>query len=44
VQIAAIALLIAPHPPAWEGPVQGLFWGAVALTLASGLVYLWPRS
>ncbi len=42
VQIAAIALLIAPHPTAWEGLVQGLFWGAVALTLGSGLIYLWP--
>ncbi|MFM7529289.1 MAG: CDP-diacylglycerol--glycerol-3-phosphate 3-phosphatidyltransferase [Nodosilinea sp.] len=44
VQIAAIALLIAPHPAAWEGLTQGLFWGAVGLTLASGLIYLWPHS
>jgi CDP-diacylglycerol--glycerol-3-phosphate 3-phosphatidyltransferase len=43
VQIAAIALLIAPHPLAWDLPAQGLFWLAVALTLISGLVYLWPQ-
>jgi CDP-diacylglycerol--glycerol-3-phosphate 3-phosphatidyltransferase len=43
VQIVAIALLIAPLPPAWDTPGQILFWIAVALTLASGLVYLWPQ-
>ena len=43
VQIGAIALLIAPLPPAWDTPGQILFWIAVALTLASGLVYLWPQ-
>ncbi|MGB3201870.1 MAG: CDP-diacylglycerol--glycerol-3-phosphate 3-phosphatidyltransferase [Nodosilinea sp.] len=43
VQIAAIALLIAPHPPALDLLAQGLFWLAVALTLISGLVYLWPQ-
>jgi CDP-diacylglycerol---glycerol-3-phosphate 3-phosphatidyltransferase len=43
VQIAAIALLITPHPPAWELPAQALFWLAVALTLGSGLLYLWPQ-
>ncbi|PZO42797.1 MAG: CDP-diacylglycerol--glycerol-3-phosphate 3-phosphatidyltransferase [Shackletoniella antarctica] len=43
VQIGAIALLIAPLPPAWDTPAQILFWIAVALTLASGLVYLWPQ-
>lgn len=43
VQIGAIALLIAPLPPAWDNPAQILFWIAVALTLASGLVYLWPQ-
>lgn len=42
VQITAIALLIAPHPAIWGSLVQGLFWGAVVITLASGLVYLWP--
>ncbi|TVP64627.1 MAG: CDP-diacylglycerol--glycerol-3-phosphate 3-phosphatidyltransferase [Leptolyngbya sp. LCM1.Bin17] len=40
VQIAAIALLIAPLPPIWARPSQLLFWLAVALTLGSGLVYL----
>ncbi|WP_017300486.1 CDP-diacylglycerol--glycerol-3-phosphate 3-phosphatidyltransferase [Nodosilinea nodulosa] len=43
VQIAAIALLIAPLPPLWEVPAQVLFWLAVVLTLVSGLVYLWPQ-
>lgn len=43
VQIVAIAILIAPLPPSWDAPAQGLFWLAVALTLGSGLVYLWPQ-
>ncbi|MBD2230269.1 CDP-diacylglycerol--glycerol-3-phosphate 3-phosphatidyltransferase [Phormidium tenue] len=43
VQIVAIALLLAPLPAVWDGPAQILFWVAVALTLASGLVYLWPQ-
>ncbi len=43
VQIGAIALLIAPLPPTWDTPAQTLFWIAVALTLASGLLYLWPQ-
>ena len=42
VQIVAISLLIAPLPSQWE--IAGLvaFWGAVALTLISGLIYLLP--
>jgi CDP-diacylglycerol--glycerol-3-phosphate 3-phosphatidyltransferase len=40
VQIVAIALLIAPLPPAWDLPTQMLFWLAVALTLVSGGIYL----
>ena len=40
VQIVAIALLIAPLPPAWALPTQILFWLAVALTLVSGGIYL----
>ena len=40
VQIAAIALLIAPLPPGWDLPTQSLFWLAVALTLISGGIYL----
>lgn len=43
VQIVAIALLLAPLPAVWDGPAQILFWAAVVLTLASGLVYLWPQ-
>lgn len=43
VQIVAIALLLAPLPAVWDGPAQIFFWAAVALTLASGLVYLWPQ-
>jgi CDP-diacylglycerol--glycerol-3-phosphate 3-phosphatidyltransferase len=43
VQIVAIALLLAPLPAVWHGPAQIFFWAAVVLTLASGLVYLWPQ-
>ncbi|MGF1569049.1 MAG: CDP-diacylglycerol--glycerol-3-phosphate 3-phosphatidyltransferase [Nodosilinea sp.] len=43
VQIAAIALLIAPLPSLWDVPAQVFFWLAVALTLWSGLLYLWPQ-
>jgi len=42
VQMVAIALLMAPLPPNWAGLVQLVFWLAVALTLISGGVYLWP--
>lgn len=42
-QMAAISLLIAPLPPAWELPAQILFWAAVVLTLWSGLLYLLPQ-
>lgn len=41
-QILAIALLIAPLPPMWESTAVIAFWGAVALTLISGLIYLLP--
>lgn len=44
VQIAAIALLIAPLGPPWSLPSQVLFWVAVVLTWVSGLIYLWPQS
>ncbi|MEO1348703.1 MAG: CDP-diacylglycerol--glycerol-3-phosphate 3-phosphatidyltransferase [Cyanobacteria bacterium J06635_15] len=43
VQIAAIALLIAPLPDVWYLPSQGLFWFAVVLTWVSGVIYLWPK-
>lgn len=41
VQIAAIALLIAPLPEAWTNPALILFWVAVGLTWISGGIYLW---
>jgi CDP-diacylglycerol--glycerol-3-phosphate 3-phosphatidyltransferase len=43
VQIAAIALLIAPLSEQWYLPGQILFWLAVGLTLWSGWLYLWPQ-
>lgn len=43
VQIAAIALLIVPHPNNLEVLAQALFWLAVGLTLWSGWLYLWPQ-
>lgn len=42
-QILAVALLIAPLPGTWQMPILGTFWLAVALTLISGGIYLWPR-
>lgn len=42
-QMVAIALLIAP-PTAHTGYAQGAFWGAVALTLISGAIYLMPQT
>jgi CDP-diacylglycerol--glycerol-3-phosphate 3-phosphatidyltransferase len=41
-QIAAIALLIAPLSPIWQQTAMIAFWGAVALTLISGLIYVLP--
>ena len=38
-QIAAVALLMAPLPPAWDGIAQAAFWLAVGLTLISGGLY-----
>jgi CDP-diacylglycerol---glycerol-3-phosphate 3-phosphatidyltransferase len=43
IQMAAIALLIAPLDSTWQPLATGLFWAAVALTLWSGWVYLKPR-
>lgn len=43
-QIAAIALLIAPLPAPWGAIALGLFWLSVALTLVSGVIYLWPAA
>lgn len=42
-QISAIALLIAPLPSFWYGFATLLFWISVALTLISGLVYVFPQ-
>lgn len=42
-QIFAVALLIAPLPAVWSPVALGSFWVAVALTLISGGIYLWPR-
>ncbi|NJL02390.1 MAG: CDP-diacylglycerol--glycerol-3-phosphate 3-phosphatidyltransferase [Spirulinaceae cyanobacterium SM2_1_0] len=41
-QIGAIALLIAPLPQPWPQIAQTAFWLAVALTLLSGAIYVWP--
>lgn len=42
VQIAAISCLIAPLPDSWQLFSLALFWCAVALTLISGCLYLFP--
>lgn len=42
-QIVAISVLIAPVPAFGKRLGLGLFWLAVAITLVSGAVYLWPR-
>lgn len=42
-QIIAISLLIAPLSSAWVLPSLIVFWIAVALTLISGVIYLWPQ-
>lgn len=42
-QIVAIALLIAPLPPAWLLLSLVAFWISVGLTLISGVVYLVPQ-
>jgi CDP-diacylglycerol--glycerol-3-phosphate 3-phosphatidyltransferase len=43
-QILAIALLITPLPPEWTTPSLIVFWIAVALTLISGGIYLFPQA
>jgi len=43
-QIVAIALLVAPLPPSWNGVAIVAFWLAVALTWISGAIYLLPQS
>lgn len=41
-QIAAIGLLIAPLPASWQPVAIVTFWLAVALTVVSGMIYLFP--
>ncbi|ERN41156.1 CDP-diacylglycerol--glycerol-3-phosphate 3-phosphatidyltransferase [Rubidibacter lacunae KORDI 51-2] len=40
VQIAAVALLLAPAPPAWARVATVMFGASVILTLFSGAIYL----
>lgn len=42
-QMAAISLLIAPLADVWLRPAQMVFWLAVAMTVASGAIYVIPR-
>jgi CDP-diacylglycerol--glycerol-3-phosphate 3-phosphatidyltransferase len=42
-QITAIALLIAPLPDPWPRLGLMVFWFSLALTLLSGLIYIWPQ-
>ncbi|MEM9004973.1 MAG: CDP-diacylglycerol--glycerol-3-phosphate 3-phosphatidyltransferase [Cyanobacteria bacterium P01_F01_bin.86] len=44
VQIGAIACLIAPLNNVWQPITLALFWLAVVLTCASGIMYLLPSS
>lgn len=43
-QILAVALLIAPLSSSWQPLALVSFWLAVALTLVSGGIYLWPQT
>lgn len=43
-QIGAIALLIPPFPELYYPWGILTFWLAVALTLISGIIYIWPNS
>ena len=42
-QIAAIALFIAPLSGPWQTLAWGTYLVAIALTLISGALYLWPQ-
>ncbi|MGF1515601.1 MAG: CDP-diacylglycerol--glycerol-3-phosphate 3-phosphatidyltransferase [Elainellaceae cyanobacterium] len=42
-QIGAIALLVAPLPPLGSTIAAIAFWGAVALTVVSGIIYVLPQ-
>ncbi len=39
-QMVAVALLLAPLPPSWQGGILIVYGGAIALTLISGALYL----
>jgi len=43
-QILAVSLLSAPLPSTYRPLSLSAFWVAVALTLVSGAIYLWPRT
>ena len=43
VQMATIALLLAPLPDVWEFPSLMIFWVSVGLTWVSGAIYLCPQ-
>lgn len=43
-QILALTLLIAPLGENWQLPGQIAFWFSVAMTLISGLIYVWPNA
>ena len=43
VQMAAIALLLAPLSDVWKLPSLTIFWISVGLTWVSGAIYLWPK-
>lgn len=43
-QILAVSLLVAPLPDSWNLVSLIAFWVAVALTLVSGGIYVWPQS
>lgn len=42
-QIIAISLLIAPLPEVWQNISAIAFWISVALTLISGIIYIFPQ-
>ncbi len=43
IQVAAVALLVAPLSETWRFPSLVMFWIAVLLTVISGIVYVFPR-
>lgn len=43
-QITAVGLLIAPLGQEWAGVAIACFWISVAITLISGIIYVYPHS